>query len=157
MTKDLTGAGRRPKQVQTMRAADADRQQIADRLKAALDEGRLTLHEYDDRIRDTYAARTYAELLVLVEDLPQPGISAREVQARSAAAVRRANRRLPTALLVLWTIWGAVAAVNIVVWMLVVATAEQEIYPWPVWVAVPGAALLAATIGVQTIRARQRR
>ena len=140
-----------------MRAADADRQQIADQLKAALDEGRLTLHEYDDRIRDTYAARTYAELLVLVDDLPQPGISTREVQARSAAATRRANRRLPMALMVLWTIWGALAAVNVVVWIVVAATVEGEIYPWPVWMAVPGAALLAVTIGVQSIRAQQRR
>ena len=158
MSKEVAGAGRgRPSQVQSMRAADADRQQIADRLKGALDEGRLTLHEYDDRIRDTYAARTYAELLVLVEDLPQPGISTREVQARTAAARRRANRQLPVALMILWTIWGALAAVNVAVWIVVAATADGDVYPWPVWMIVPGAALLAVTIGVQTIRGQQRR
>ena len=36
--------------VETLRAADADRQKVADQLKAALDEGRLSLHEYDDRV-----------------------------------------------------------------------------------------------------------
>jgi hypothetical protein len=61
------------------------------------------------------------------------------------------------ALMVLWTIWGALAAVNVVVWIVVAATVEGEIYPWPVWMAVPGAALLAVTIGVQSIRAQQRR
>ena len=39
-----------------MRAADADRQKIADQLKAALDEGRLSLHEYDERVAQAYAA-----------------------------------------------------------------------------------------------------
>ncbi|GAA3335492.1 hypothetical protein GCM10020358_04030 [Amorphoplanes nipponensis] len=57
---------------ETLRAADADRHKIADQLKSALDEGRLTLHEYDDRVRQAYAARTYAELLILVADLPRP-------------------------------------------------------------------------------------
>jgi hypothetical protein len=45
-----------------LRAADVDRQFVADRLKAALDEGRLSLHEYDDRLKETYAARTYGDL-----------------------------------------------------------------------------------------------
>ena len=43
-----------------MRAADADRQAVADNLKSALDEGRLDLHEYDERLQRAYAAKTYA-------------------------------------------------------------------------------------------------
>ena len=141
--------------VETLRAADADRQKIADQLKAALDEGRLSLHEYDDRVGQAYAARTYKELLVLVADLPRPGLSAGEVSARRQAEMRRVARRLPTALLVLWTIWGALAAVNIVVFGLVKLTADEVIYPWPVWMLVPGAALVAVTAGVQVIRHQQ--
>jgi len=141
--------------VETLRAADADRQKIADQLKAALDEGRLSLHEYDDRVGQAYAARTYKELLVLVADLPRPGLSAGEVSARRQAEMRRVARRLPTALLVLWTIWGALAAVNIVVFGLVKLTADELIYPWPVWMLVPGAALVAVTAGVQVIRHQQ--
>ena len=55
MAKEVTGPGRwRPDQLETLRAADADRQQVADLLKASVDEGRLTLHEYDERIAATY-------------------------------------------------------------------------------------------------------
>ena len=139
-----------------MRAADADRLVVIERLKVALDEGRLSLHEYDDRVKEAYAARTYADLIGLVTDLPAPGLSAAEVSARQAADRRREANRLPTPLIVLWTIWGALAAVNVVVWVLVSMTVDEDVYLWPVWVLVPGAALLVATIGTQTIRRRQR-
>jgi uncharacterized protein DUF1707 len=144
-------------EAETLRAADADRHKIADQLKASLDEGRLSLNEYDDRVRQAYAARTYAELLILVADLPKPGMSAAEVTARRAAEVRRAARKMPVALLVLWTIWGSVTAVNLMVWFLVAVTVAGDVYPWPVWLLVPGAALGATTIGVQSIRRQQRR
>ena len=142
---------------ETLRAADADRHRIADQLKAALDEGRLSLGEYDERVREAYAARTYAELLILVADLPKPGVSAAEVSARKAAEVRRGERKLPMALLVLWTIWGTVAAVNLMVWFLVATTVSEDVYPWPVWLLVPGVALGVTTVGVQHIRRQRRR
>ena len=53
-----------------MRAADSDRAAVADRLRVALDEGRLDLHEYDERLQRAYAARTYADLEVLLTQLP---------------------------------------------------------------------------------------
>jgi uncharacterized protein DUF1707 len=159
MAKEVSGPGRRPsdQQMETLRAADTDRQKIADQLKAALDEGRLSLHEYDDRVGQAYAARTYAELLVLVDDLPRPGVSATEVAARREAEARRAARRMPTALVVLWTIWGALAAVNLVVYVLVAVSTSGHIYPWPIWMLVPGAALGAVTVGVQSIRSQRRK
>lgn len=147
----------RQPETNTLRAADADRHQIADQLKAALDEGRLSLGEYDDRVRDAYGARTYAELLILVADLPKPGLSAAEVNARAATEARRTARRLPVALQVLWTIWAAIMTVNVVVWGLVSFTTEGDLYPWPIWLLVPGAALAATTIGVQKIRYNRRR
>jgi hypothetical protein len=153
MAKEVS---RGPDPMETLRAADADRHQIAAQLKAALDEGRLSLGEYDDRVREAYAARTYADLLPLVADLPKPGLSAAELRARRTAELKRQARKLPMALMVLWTIWGAVATVNIVVWFLVMATVGPNIYPWPVWLLAPGAALLAVTVGVQTIRHQQR-
>src|SRR4051812_33730964 len=101
-----------------MRAADADREKVADQLKAALDEGRLSLDEYDDRVRTAYAAKTYQELLLLLTDLPRPGRSATEVRARRDAQRRKEARKLPTAMMVLWTIWAALATVNLVVFAL---------------------------------------
>jgi hypothetical protein len=141
--------------VEQMRAADADRQKVADQLKFALDEGRLSLQEYDDRVRLAYASKTYKELLLLVTDLPRPGLNASEVAARRRAEERRAARRLPTALLVLWTIWAALAVVNLVVFGLVSATVDGGVYPWPVWLLAPGAALGVVTVGVQAIRSRR--
>ncbi|WP_433720605.1 DUF1707 SHOCT-like domain-containing protein [Actinoplanes sp. CA-051413] len=52
------------------RAGDKDREEVVDRLRTALDEGRLDLHEYDERLQQAYAAKTYAELDVLMLDLP---------------------------------------------------------------------------------------
>lgn len=158
MAKDVARSDRgHADKVAGMRAADADRQEIATQLQAALDEGRLSLGEYDDRLGRAYAAQTYADLLHLVDDLPQPGLKATDVRARETAEARRAARKLPTALIVLWTIWGAVGAVNVVIWALVVASVsgDNDIYPWPLWLIFPpGAALLAVTAGVQTIRRR---
>src|SRR4051812_15739986 len=128
-----------------MRAADHDRQQIVDRLKAALDEGRLSLTEYDDRVRLVYETRTYADLHALTTDLP------RSVAEQAEEKVRK-QRALPMALMVLWTIWGGISALCVAVWLLMEVT-MGGIYPWPIWVAVPlGAPLLAVTIGVQSIR-----
>ncbi|MBT8224612.1 MAG: DUF1707 domain-containing protein [Dactylosporangium sp.] len=53
-----------------MRAADVDRAFVTGLLKKAVDEGRLTLTEYDERLRATYAAQTYGDLDVLLRDLP---------------------------------------------------------------------------------------
>jgi hypothetical protein len=53
-----------------VRASDAERQAVADRLNTAVGEGRLTLEEFSDRVAGAYAARTHAELEVLVQDLP---------------------------------------------------------------------------------------
>ncbi|WP_433300575.1 DUF1707 SHOCT-like domain-containing protein [Actinoplanes sp. CA-030573] len=144
-------------EVERLRAADSDREKVAEQLKAALDEGRLSLQEYDDRVREAYASKTYQELLVLLTDLPKPGLSAAEVAAKRQAQARREARKLPTALLVLWTIWAALTVVNLVVFGLLAATVETELYPWPVWMIVPGAALAAVTVGVQAIRHQQRR
>lgn len=143
--------------IETMRAADTDRQKVADQLKTALDEGRLTLHEYDERVGLAYASKTYQELLMLLTDLPRPGLSAGEVRARHEAEQRRRARRLPTAMLVLWTIWAALAVVNLVVYTLVVVGTDSGVYPWPVWMLVPGAALAAVTVGVQVIRNHRHR
>ncbi|HEX2314975.1 MAG TPA: DUF1707 domain-containing protein [Thermomonospora sp.] len=53
-----------------LRASDADRDRVADRLREALAEGRLTPEEHAERIDAVYHARTYAELTPLVADLP---------------------------------------------------------------------------------------
>lgn len=56
-----------------LRASDADRERVAERLRDAAAHGRLTMDELDDRIDAAYSARTYAELLPLTKDLPAGG------------------------------------------------------------------------------------
>ena len=144
-----------------MRASDADRQEVVDRLRAALDEGRLKMDEYLDRMGLASEAVTYGDLVPLYADLPESRSVARREPAPSpslppqapAAAVRHGFAGLPTSLKVLWTIWGAIVAVNVVIWGLVSATSAAFIYPWPVWVAGPlGAILLVVTVGVAHIK-----
>ena len=53
-----------------LRASHADREQVIGTLKAAFVQGRLTKDEFDLRVGQTLAARTYAELAALTADLP---------------------------------------------------------------------------------------
>jgi hypothetical protein len=60
-------AGRDPE----LRAADADRERIAERLRMSHAEGRLDLDEFQQRLDRCYEAKTFGELGELVRDLPR--------------------------------------------------------------------------------------
>jgi hypothetical protein len=53
-----------------LRASDSDRQRVAERLRDAAGDGRLTIEELEQRVGSAYAARTGAELAALTADLP---------------------------------------------------------------------------------------
>lgn len=128
-----------------MRAADADRQFVADRLRDALNEGRLTLGEYDERLKDAYAARTYGELDAVLHDLPTVTAPARQQVATAATTTPVPPTRggLPGWLLASWGSWLSTALICFVIWGLT----SPGGYPWPLWVAGPtGAILLARTV-----------
>lgn len=146
-----------------MRASDADRQEVVERLRGALDEGRLKMDEYLERMGLAYEAVTYGDLVPLYRDLPEARPVAKRqtatppapapAPAPKAELVRRgAFASLPTPVKVLWTIWATVVSINVVVWVLVSATTAQLIYPWPLWVAGPwGVVLLGVTALVTTV------
>lgn len=156
-----------------VRASDKDRQAAVDRLKAAQDEGRLNLHEYDDRLAQAYQAVTYGDLADLFVDLPAqyaithtPGKTTPVRPGRVAAGEVEEPGffgALPTAMRVLWTVWLAAVSINLVVWMLVSLSNTELIYFWPMWVIGPaGAGLLGVSIGITAARksreaARRRR
>ncbi|MGW2281678.1 DUF1707 SHOCT-like domain-containing protein [Streptomyces sp. NPDC001770] len=56
-----------------LRASDADRDRIADILREAVAEGRLTAEEHAERVELVYRAKTVGELEPLVSDLPAAG------------------------------------------------------------------------------------
>jgi len=139
-----------------MRAADADREMVAEQLRDALNAGRLDLHEYDERLQRAYAAKTYGELDGLLADLPgtvPPGRAelatvdgAESTPARSGAA-----GSYPGAVRGwLGEIWGTyLSAVGAVVgiWAVISVMSADLLYFWPGWVAGPwGAVLLVRTV-----------
>jgi hypothetical protein len=55
----------------TLRASDADRDAVTERLREAAGEGRLAPDELEQRVDGALRARTYGELAPLVADLPR--------------------------------------------------------------------------------------
>lgn len=140
-----------------MRASDQDRQEVVDRLRRAMQDGRLQMDEFVDRMGLAYQAQTYGDLAPLYADLPAAGSKQEAAPAALAAPVRGSSpgvlAGLPTTLKVLWTIWLAAVSINVVVWALVSVTTVHPLYPWPLWVAGPwGAALFAISAGATQIR-----
>jgi hypothetical protein len=146
-----------------MRASDDDREQVVGRLQAALEDGRLKMEEFTERVGLAYQAVTYGDLAKLHADLPpaSPEAEPRPAPASAAPPAVTAKRSvfadLPAPLKVLWTIWLTAVSINVVVWVLVVGTSGHFIYPWPLWVAGPyGAALLALSVPVAHSRRGRR-
>jgi len=105
MRADWTGRG-------DLRAADADREATAERLRHAHGEGRLDTGELEERLQACYSARTYGELDWLVADLPGT-----PKDAEASRRQRRPARLVPlVAVLVAlaivfhagWVLWGLV-------------------------------------------------
>ncbi len=95
-----------------IRAADVDRKFVAERLKVALDQGRLSLSEYDERLATIYAAKTYGDLDVVLADLPETTPAERAqlvVPAGFDLAPRRGLAAYP------WWAWLIVAITIIIV------------------------------------------
>jgi hypothetical protein len=83
-----------------LRAARTDREQAIELLKAAFVQGRLTKDEFDARVGQTLASRTYAELAVPTADIPadltvavprrKPGRAPKQATALSTGLVAAA-------------------------------------------------------------------
>ncbi|MGH3755111.1 MAG: DUF1707 SHOCT-like domain-containing protein [Pseudonocardiaceae bacterium] len=124
-----------------MRAADTDREWVAEQLRAAHDEGRLDLTDYDERVQQAWAARTYGELAALTADLPQ---AQRPAAPAARHEVRQPHRRGRAAV----AAWASASVINLLIWAIVSLATLSLIYPWWVWVAGPwGAVLLGRWIG----------
>lgn len=55
-----------------LRASDADREKVAEVLRDAYTEGRLTPVELDERLAEAFRATTYADLAPVLRELPVP-------------------------------------------------------------------------------------
>lgn len=137
-----------------MRAADADRQVVADKLKVALDEGRLDLLEYDERLQQAYAAKTYGDLDDLLRDLPA-GVPAPRTAGDVAPPVREdVTRRW---LVHVWGGYVPTVAITVAIWLIASLAAGDPLYFWPMWVAGPwGAVIVWQTVSGLAQREPQR-
>src|SRR4249919_1522568 len=74
-----------------MRASDDDRQQVVDRLRAAVEDGRLKMEEFTERMGLAYQAVTYGDLGKSVADLPRASPQPESRLAPALAANRLAQ------------------------------------------------------------------
>lgn len=144
-----------------LRVGDRDRHAAAERLRAFHDEGRLDFSEYDDRLAQAYSSVTYADLDRLFADLPArpsvPVAPSRAPAVRTSPAqieCRKGFARLPLVLRILWINYAFVVAVNLTVWFLV--GGSNDVYFWPMWLAVPGVVLVGATAVAGAVRTQRR-
>jgi class 3 adenylate cyclase len=75
-----------------LRISDADRERLVDILKTSCGEGRLTLDEFSERVAATYAARTEADLSMVVADLPATRTDRVPATTTGSLPARRATR-----------------------------------------------------------------
>ena len=69
-----------------IRASDVDRDVVVATLRDAYTAGRLTLDEFDERMADAYASKTWGDLRQLTIDLPTQPILGRDVPSRRLPA-----------------------------------------------------------------------
>ncbi|GAA0227096.1 DUF1707 domain-containing protein [Cryptosporangium japonicum] len=113
----------------SLRVGDAERQVVVDRLKAALDEGRLDLTEFDERSALAYAARTEADLVPLTADLPaQPGRTPRPPVPGSEASVPRKRRLGSTE-----ATWLRIAIILTGIWAITSVSRGEFVFFWPIF------------------------
>jgi hypothetical protein len=136
-----------------MRAGDADREQVLERLRAANAEGRLDLDEFDERVTATLVARTYGELAALTVDLPGEPPSPDTVVALPPAAppaLREPAGQQPRDLHAAASAWAGVSVTTVAIWAVGCIATASFIHPWWLWVVGPwGAVLLVSWIQVR--------
>lgn len=120
----------------SMRASDADRERVATRLREGHAEGRLTIEEFQERLDAAYAAQTRADLVPITRDLPDTAPDA-PVEPRGAADGQPSLRAM-------WAPWLTAVLVCTAVWLAIAVTGGGFQGFWPIWVALPWGAVLAA-------------
>jgi len=124
----VNAPGRRAESA-TMRVSDADRAEIADLLARHYSDGRLDRAEFDQRLDQAMRARTKADLLAVLTDLPDvrtqamPGAAVQS--ARPPAEASRPKRRtlspLPGVILVIVLVLVLGHVLRTAAWIAIVA------------------------------------
>lgn len=134
------------------RVGDDDRSVVAEQLRVALEQGRLELAEYDDRVSRAYTAKTYGDLDELLADMPgiPPASQTLAVADNSTTAVpdtdgTKDTESPPTTvstnrkskkqeLKKTWTSFGGAAIFFTGFWAIGWIASGELPYYWPTWV-----------------------
>jgi hypothetical protein len=134
----------------SLRAADTDRDAVADRLRTAHAEGRLTVEEFGERLDAAFAARTMGELAGLTADLPAERARVARTGDEAETSPVAASSAPPAhwaGLRAAWGAWATAVLVTSAIWLAVSVSDGDLAYFWPIWVAGPwGAVLVARTL-----------
>lgn len=150
----------------SLRVSDADRDRVTSQLREAFAEGRLTMEEFHDRAGQALAARTGADLLALIADLPAPAApavpsggppvqsGAPAVPSGAPAVPSGAPLPAPVArngeLRRIWIAWASTAILLTAVWVLTAVTSTSVPAFWPAWpLGITGALALARTLNIR--------
>lgn len=139
----MEGMGR-----EQMRAADEDRHKVAEQLRLALEEGRLDLTEYDERVQGAYAAKTYADLDRLLTDLPNaaPVVPATH-PGELLVGDKRAEKVTGAWLSHVWTPWAKALVFFTLIWGVATLASDELLFYWPAWIVGPwGLVLVLRTV-----------
>ncbi|MGI8309006.1 DUF1707 SHOCT-like domain-containing protein [Saccharopolyspora hattusasensis] len=114
---------------------------IARRLRTALDEGRLSIVEFDERLRRAYASTTFGELQSLVADLPEP------VPAMPSPEVVKQERHKKK-MVKEWRDWASVTFILVAIWAVTSVASDGPHFFWPmipmdIWAAVNVASMIS--------------
>ena len=127
-----------------VRASDAERDAVLVALRAHFASGRLSLEEFNERVDETYAAKTDVELRHVLRELPaEPAPDHARRRPAPDHPVHRHHRhhrrwRHPRAALARFV---GVNGICVGVW-----AASGAGYFWPIWVLIPTGALLASRV-----------
>ena len=99
-----------PQSDPTLRASDADRERVAERLREHVGAGRLSMDELSERLETVFAARTLGELEPPLADLPST-----ERRHRDSSFAFAPTLALVALLVTVWVVTGAGAF-------------------WPIWI-----------------------
>jgi len=137
------GRGQEPVRPEDLRAGDADRELVLDRLRVAQAEGRLDLEEFEERVTATLAARTYGDLGALTADLPGPppaprplGVPAPRPPVSPPAPAPRSDMRAAI------TGWAGVSVTTFAIWAVIGIATGDFGHPWWIWAAGPWGTVL---------------
>src|SRR5215218_1736601 len=123
----------------SLRASDADRDAVAERLRHAAVEGRLEPDELEERLHAALRARTYGDLRRLLSDLPAKPLA---WERRRAAEVKPAARiALAVAMRVAIVLAVVIVAAVMAAWWVLSAL---------VWLGLCGRRSCAARLGART-------